>query len=33
MNYVVTHREVLVTRYLVTGVDDEDDFEFEEAPE
>lgn len=24
-SYVVTHREVLITRYLVTGVEDEDD--------
>jgi hypothetical protein len=25
MNYVVTQREVLITRYLVTDVEDEDD--------
>ncbi len=25
MNYIVTEREVLITRYLVTGADDEED--------
>jgi hypothetical protein len=25
MNYIVTQREVLITRYLVTDVEDEDD--------